>query len=84
MPLNCQGSQEEPEGRPGGPGDLKTAQGGLGVTLSPFTSLSSSWPSFWLFLGSLAIYQAIIILKPGQFGYRESFYYMSGCTCPMA
>ena len=24
----------------------------------------SSWPSFWLFLGSLAIHQAILILKP--------------------
>ena len=26
--MDCQGVQEEPEGRPGGPGDLETARGG--------------------------------------------------------
>ena len=40
-------SGEEPEERPGGPGDLEMAKGG---PLSSFTLPLSSWPSFWLFL----------------------------------
>ena len=31
--MDCQGAEEEPEGRPGGPGVLETARGGLGLGL---------------------------------------------------
>ena len=40
--MDCQGVQEEQEGRPGGPGVL----------------------AFWLFPGSLAVHQAILIVPP--------------------
>ena len=65
--MDCHGDQEEPEGRPGGAWDLTTARG---VPPSSFTFPWSSWSSFWLFLGSLAIhqaipvYQAILMLNP--------------------
>ena len=35
----------------------------LGGTPSCFEVPWSSWPSFWIVLGSLAIHQAILILK---------------------
>ena len=55
-----QGAQEKQEGRPGGPGHLKTA---IGDPRGSFTSWSS-WPSFWLLLCPLAIHQAILSLMP--------------------
>ena len=54
--MDCQGAQEEPEGRPGGPGNLKTATRSQ-LTLSPLPS--PSWPSLWLFLGPTVIHPAI-------------------------
>ena len=66
--MDCQGAQQEPEGRPRGPGTGVRARGGpqLAILLVPW----SSWPSSWLLLCSLAIHQAIpipqaiLMLKP--------------------
>ena len=58
----CQGAQEETEG---GQEDQGTSKQ-LGGTRNSFTVPWSSWPSFWLFLGSLTILQGIAILKPAS------------------
>ena len=60
--MDCQGAQEKPEGRPGGQDG--GPQNSVGGPPSSFTSPWSSWPSSWLFLSSLAIQQANLIVKP--------------------
>ena len=66
--MDCQGAQEGPEARPGGPGKTKRARGDPPPAfLGPLVLR----PSIRLFLGSLAIRQVILILKP-EFGANVS------------
>ena len=59
--MDCLVAQEEPEGRPGGPGDVKTAREDLLALLPLHGPLGlPSGSSF----GSLATHSAILILKP--------------------
>ena len=62
--MDCQGTQAEPEARPGGPGIGKRARGDplalLSLTGPPGLPSGSS-------LGSLAIHHAIIILNSASF-----------------
>ena len=53
-----EGTQEEPEGRPGG---MERGKRARGIPPGCFKVQWSSWPSFWLFLGSLEVHQAILI-----------------------
>ena len=65
--MMCQGAQEEPEGRQDDQETLKQLMGAPLVFLPwalPFFLRPIGSIGIWLFLGSLAIYQAILILKP--------------------
>ena len=57
--MDCQVAQEEPEGRPGGPGDPRTCRWGR-----PSLFYLSLVLLAFLFLGSLAMHRAVLILKP--------------------
>ena len=56
--MDCQGAQEEPEGRPGGPGRGNRSRGKAMVGGKPWLSKVpwTSWPSLWLFLGLLELH----------------------------
>ena len=59
--MDGQGAQEDPEESPGRPRSLETT---MGIPSNYSISSWSSWPSFWLLLGSQAILQAVLILQP--------------------